>query len=317
MNTLNEQIVKVLKAHGADLVGFGGIERFRDTAAATVFPSAKTVIGAAFRVLRGSHRGIEEGSTYYQYTTTGVETIEETIMPMAMLRACAVLEDAGFEALPQKRNQLVMQSGNDTNPEMNYGEIYRGKTAENQLDFDEAAVLCGLAERGFSGALLTDDFGPFQRFCFILTDAELPETPLVAPHLCDRCGKCAEACPGHAIGRDGSVDRWQCAAYYVGANMTKNPFMPPDAYSGEPDRLAIIAGEAKLSPERAKKIIDETFFYPPVKHAYLTSICGRACDMACYIHLEEKGALKRSFKTPFRKRPEWKLPIIAEQPEEK
>ena len=273
------------------------------------------MFGEEKRVLRGSRRGIEEGSTYYQYTTTGVETIEETVMPMAMLRTCAVLEDAGFEALPQKRNQTVMQSGNDTNPEINYSDIYRGKTAEHQLDFDEAAVLCGLAERGFSGALLTDDFGPFQRFCFILTDAELPETPLVTPHLCDHCGKCAEACPGHAIGGDGSLDRWQCAAYYVGANMTKNPFMPPDAYSNEPDRMAIIAGEAKLSPERARQIIDETFFYPPIKHAYPSSICGRACDMACYIHLEEKGVLKRSFKTPFRKRPEWKLTIQTELPD--
>lgn len=315
MNTLQERITETLKAHGADLVGFGGISRFRDTAAGTVFPGTRTVIGAAFRVLRGSRRGIEEGSTYYQYTTTGVETIEETVMPMAMLRTCAVLEDAGFEALPQKRNQTVMQSGNDTNPEINYSDIYRGKTAEHQLDFDEAAVLCGLAERGFSGALLTDDFGPFQRFCFILTDAELPETPLVTPHLCDHCGKCAEACPGHAISGDGSLDRWQCAAYYVGANMTKNPFMPPDAYSNEPDRMAIIAGEAKLSPERARQIIDETFFYPPIKHAYPSSICGRACDMACYIHLEEKGVLKRSFKTPFRKRPEWKLTIQTKLPD--
>ena len=35
---------------------------------------------------------------------------------------------------------------------------------------------------------------------------------------------------------------------------------------------------------------------------------GRACDTACYIHLEAKNALKRKFASPFRKRPEWKLP---------
>ena len=119
MNTLKERITETLKAHGADLVGFGGIDRFRNSAAETILPGTKTVIGIAFRVLRGSYRGIEEGSTYYQYTTTGVETIEETVMPMAMLRACAVLEDAGFEALPQKRNQTVMQSENGTTPEIN------------------------------------------------------------------------------------------------------------------------------------------------------------------------------------------------------
>ena len=30
-----------------------------------------------------------------------------------------------------------------------------------------------------------------------------------------------------------------------------------------------------------------------------------ACDMNCYVHLEEKGVLTKSFKTPFRKRDEW------------
>ena len=35
-----------------------------------ILPGTKTVIGLAFRVLRGIYRGIEEGSTYYQYTTS-------------------------------------------------------------------------------------------------------------------------------------------------------------------------------------------------------------------------------------------------------
>jgi hypothetical protein len=27
--------------------------------------------------------------------------------------------------------------------------------------------------------------------------------------------------------------------------------------------------------------------------------------MACYVHLEEKGVLTKTFKTPFKKREEW------------
>ena len=53
-------------------------------------------------------------------------------------------------------------------------------------------------------------------------------------------------------------------------------------------------------------------FYPPMKHCYPASICGKACDTACYIHLEEKGVLKRKFRTPFRKREAWKLPLLSE-----
>lgn len=66
---------------------------------------------------------------------------------------------------------------------------------------------------------------------------------------------------------------------------------------------------ADLTPERAREVIDQIHFYPPIKHALAASMCGRACDTACYVHLEEKGVLKRKFKTPFRKRPEWFLSL--------
>ena len=308
---LEEQLIDCLKKESADLVGFAGIGRLSpDDPVLKIFPGAKSIIGVAFRVLRGSHRGIEEGSTYYQYTTTGVETVEETVMPAALLKACGVLETNGFSALPQRRNQLVMQETGSTNPEVDYREIKRGKTAEQQLNFEQLAVACGLGELGLHGTLLTDEFGPLQRYGFILTDATLAETPLYESHLCDRCGKCVDSCPGRAISKNGEIDRWQCAAYYMGANMRKNPYMPPEAFADDPERLAIISGEAKLSPERAKEVIDQLIFYPPVKHGYVGSICGKACDMACYIHLEQRGLLKKPFKTPFRKRAEWSLPLL-------
>ena len=100
--TLKEQIVDLFRRCGADLVRFGNAERCGDPAVKTIFPQTKTVICAAFRQLRGSRRGIEEGSTYYQYTTTAVEVLEENVMPTALLRVCALLEDNGF---------LVRQAG--------------------------------------------------------------------------------------------------------------------------------------------------------------------------------------------------------------
>lgn len=96
---------------------------------------------------------------------------------------------------------------------------------------------------------------------------------------------------------------------YLGANRSKNLFMPPDAYADFSNRKAIMHGEAVLSAEEAQKVLDETFFYPPIKHGYVASICGRACDRACYIHLEQAGKLKNGFTTRFRKRKDWKLSI--------
>ena len=81
---MKNEIIALAKQNGADLVGFAPAERFdSENAIFKIMPETKTVIGLGFRVLRGTFRGIEEGTTYYQYTTMGVENIEETIMPMA------------------------------------------------------------------------------------------------------------------------------------------------------------------------------------------------------------------------------------------
>ena len=303
---MKEKIIELAHKCGADIIGIASANRFPpNDPIFQIMPETKSVIGLAFRVLRGIYRGIEEGSTYYQYSTMAVENMEETIMPMALLRISTMIEEDGYLALPQRRHQQIMAEDNSTNPEVAYDAIFRGRTAEVQLDFTNTAVLCGLGEPGLHGALLTEDFGPMVRYCFILTDAELEETPFTSHHLCDRCGKCVDACPGHAISKDGVVDPWQCAVYYNGANGTKNPFMAPDAFQNLDNRMDIISGDIKVTPESARKILDQIYFYPPAQHAYQCSICGRACDMACYVHLEQKGLLKKSFKSPFRKREEW------------
>ncbi|MBQ7901022.1 MAG: epoxyqueuosine reductase [Clostridia bacterium] len=307
---MKDKIIQLAKANGADIVRFAPAQRFEnDNPIFKIMPETKTVIGFGFRVLRGIYRGIEEGSTYYQYTTMAVENMEETIMPMAQLRVAMLLEEEGYIALPQRRHQQIMAQDDDTNPEVAYDAVYRSKTAENQMDFLDTAVKCGLGERGLHNTLLTDQFGPFVRYCFVLTDAELEADDMIQPHLCDKCGKCVKACPGNAINENGDVDSWQCAVYYNGANGTKNPFMPPDAFANFDNRIEIIAGEAKVTPDTAKKILDNIYFYPPAQHAYQCSICGRACDMACYMHLEEKGVLTKQFRTPFRKREEWRFDI--------
>lgn len=307
---MRERIIQLAKANGVDIVGFAPADRFsKDDPIFKIMPETKTVIGLCFRILRGIYRGIEEGSTYYQYTTMAVENMEETIMPMAQLKIAMMLEENGFLALPQRRHQQIMKEKDSTNPEVAYDAIYRNKGQELQIDFLDAAIKCGLGEKGFHNALLTDDFGPMVRYCFVLTDAVIESTAVIKPHLCDGCGECANVCPGRAIDKDGNVDPWQCAVYYNGANGTKNPFMPPEAFAGFDNRIEIISGEARVTPETAKKILDNIYFYPPAQHAYQCSICGRACDMACYSHLEERGLLNKKFKAPFRKKAPWSFAI--------
>jgi len=305
---VRSRIETCAKRYDADLVGFAPAGRFApDDPIFSVMPQVKTVIGLGFRVLRGIYRGVEEGTTYYQYTTMGVENLEETVMPLALINVSNLIEEAGFVALPQRKSPLILNESGTTNPEVDYTDVYHGVEAEHQIDFLNCAVQCGLGEKSMISSLLNRDYGPFIRYCFILTDAQLEPTALEAPSLCDRCGECVKACPGRAISGDGNLDTWRCAVYYNGANGSKNPFMPPDAYTDFENRLQIIAGEAEIDMEVAKRILDATYFYPPAKHFYRTSICGRACDRACYIHLEEKGVLGKSFRKKFRIGADWKL----------
>ncbi|NLG37315.1 MAG: 4Fe-4S binding protein [Clostridiales bacterium] len=324
MSDFSAIIAERAREFGADIVGFADIGRFSGADPAhdprRIFPQARSVIGLGFRMLRGAMRGIEEGSTYYQYTTMAIESVEEVVIPRTLLRLSGFLEDSGWEAVPQRRHPLIMAETDATNPEQDYRAIVRGVTGEVQMDFRQAAIACGLGEIGLSGSVLTDRFGPLQRFCFILTNAPLTPDPIPEPHLCDGCGECMAACPGGAYSGDTEsvsfagrqypvrrLDTWQCAAYYKGASRGRNPFMPPDAYAGIPGREAILRGEYRLSPEEARRVMDATNFYPPPRHGLVQSICGRACDRACYVHLEGRHALQGRFNALFRQKQEWRL----------
>ncbi len=58
-----------------------------------------------------------------------------------------------------------------------------------------AAAACGLGEMGFHGLLMTPEFGTWQRFCCMMTDAPLLADPMYdGPTLCDDCGACITMC---------------------------------------------------------------------------------------------------------------------------
>jgi len=321
---------------GADIVGIGSIDRFegvpRENDPRYIFPDAKSIIGLGFRVLRGSLRGIEEGTQFYQFSTMGVTHIDEIYAPTVLRRVACFLEDNGYEgtvlrAMADRRS--VSDKG--TNPELvppihkiDFAEpVSDDKPAPDvNPDFQLAAYVCGLGEIGLGGFFLTPEFGPLQRFAFILTDAELEPDEICTPYLCDKCGECINACPGNAILKDkivekeingevikyAELDEWQCTAHYMGINPSINPFMSPETAESIPDMEKIISGEKRLTENEVCLLKDKLInTYYDVGFGYNASICGKACWRSCLAHLEIKGVLSRKFKENFRKKPVWKL----------
>lgn len=165
-----------------------------------------------------------------------------------------------------------------------------GKPAPDVIiDYNKAAVVCGLGSVGMHGKVISPKYGTFMRWVFIITDMPLECDEPFGDELCDKCGKCLTACPGKAIDEKG-VDTWQCSVYYRGAHKS-NPFMTDETLKNHPERESILNGEKRFDAEEAQKIYPELNFLPKTHFGYVACLCGKSCETVCYKHLKEQGKI--------------------------
>ena len=307
----SKEIKKFALSAGADIVGIGSMESFEGTVPEKdpryIAPKAKSIIGLGFRVLRGSLRGIEEGTHFYQFPEIGIVHIDEVHAPEVLRKIACFLEDRGFEGVIQ-RTVPDRKRGNDpgNNPEhlpvfkiAHTEPVMPGKPAPDiYMDFNQAAEICGMGEIGKGGFFLTPHFGPLQRFAFVMTDAEIEQDESFAGAICDKCGKCIKACPLNAISTRG-LDEWQCTAGRMGADIKTNPFLHAEEVMDMPERFD------EKSVNKFMPVWDEA--YPKVRFNYNPSLCGIACQRACLAHLEGKDILEAKFVNKFRIKATWSI----------
>ena len=286
---------------GADLVGIGDISLFEGTDPQRdprmILPKAKCVIGCAFRVPRGLYELMDRKAQYYNYLALGVKYPDEEIAEIFLLKLATLIENEGYDACVQRNISNLKIKGDKTqNPELldtyelQFAEaVEAGKPVPDVImDFGQAAEVCGIGHRAMNGHTIAPKFGPFVRYVFVVTDAPLECDAPMTQSFCDKCGKCAAVCPGHAIDENGT-DTWQCSVYYRGAHKS-NPFQTEETLADEPDREAILNGEKRFDAESARAIYPKLNFLPAC-HGYAPCLCGKACDLACYRHLKEVGVL--------------------------
>ena len=314
-NGLTADIVKKMaRDFGADTVAIGSIDRWEGAPIQQdprqIMPECKSVIAMAFRVMRGSMRGIEEGTFFSNYSAMGYGGITYLYMPMTVINLAKAIEDHGWEAIPYGHQSDWRSIDNTGNLKSNFScPVAPGRAAPDvMVNLRIASYLAGLGEIGFSKMFLTPEFGPRQRVGLVLTELELEPDPVMKPGtLCNRCMACVKACPGQAMPADKTVkvklggydvewtdiDCRKCDIAFRGAEETEEEQEDPYMDWGK-----------NMSPGSWSP------FYHKPRNLYNSgqAVCGaRGCTRACMISMEGRGAVKNKFHQKFRRRPQWSV----------
>ena len=337
MDELTAKMVKKeAKRMGADLCGIASLDRFDGAPMQQdpryIFPAAKSLIVLAFRLPRGYLRGIEEGTYFAAYSSMGYGGTNQVYAPVVLRDLCCYIEDYGWEASPFPNIYLGANIVfHEQKPGAGSIAVREGiPNPDVLIDLRIAAFAAGLGEIGYSKVFLTPEFGPFQRFVALLTDAPLEPDPIFKGGICDKCKRCAKACSGNAISTTettsvtvaghkcewGKLDWKACSQAYMGGTYEYNPFLRPgtdltrdmpDTYSG----IQLEKLEGSTSPygqlEPGTGVLANLSAYGGHLGHNQALEGARGCMRECYVHLEERGVLKKKFHNKFRSAAPWKI----------
>lgn len=325
-------VKEAARAARADLVGIGSMDRFEgappDHDPRFIFPEAKSIIGLGFRIHRGAYRGTEEGVSFGTYGSEGYANINNVHIPVTLRELASYIEDHGYEAVPygQGHRHTWGPTGQPVRPGYPKPDVL--------LHLRIAGVICGLGEIGWSKIFLTPQFGPRQRLAYIFTDAELEPDPIFAGGLCDKCMRCVNECPAHAIPRDlndreevtiagkqiswGRLKETRCMIGFQAASPAKNPFLGAEMDEQNPETRRLIEeamsrGDSPEDDEFRRSVVwhIEQHFRPSSAGNYLyhytAAVCGAHCMRTCMCHLEEQDKLENKFLHKFRTRKPWTM----------
>jgi len=187
---LTQEIKMIALSEGACIFGVAPVKRFQDAPSGhktrEILPKAKNVVVTGLKLLDGIVETIPSRPYALQYTLLNNE------LNRIALKISRHLEAHGYRSVPIPASGMVP-----------------GKLA-GEASHRHAAVMAGLGELGVSNLLITPKFGSRVRLVSVITEAPLKPSPLSRSRVCNRCYKCVEACPAHALTTEGILNKKKC-----------------------------------------------------------------------------------------------------------
>ncbi len=196
---MKNELKQLLLKDGVDLVGIASVDRFAKALPGCkptdLMPRARAVISLAIRVPRGA---VESANPRL---TTNAWNMANAELNRVAFRATRFLEDRGYRTI------II--------PPFIPVEMQEKHGLAGELSLKHAAAAAGIGVMGFSGLLLTPQFGPRQRLGAVVTDAPLEADPLLEVDFCSSCKKhCVSACPVKALKGEQELDKLRCMDQY-------------------------------------------------------------------------------------------------------
>jgi len=200
MNQLENQIKNIARESGANLVGIACKERLYDAPPSGnpdyLLPSTQSIISFAVTLNKKTTRDFMSKKDWLSHceerkqVARSVYSINDRLVEF--------LKSNGFEAI-----------GVDVNN--NYRSEQGAKDVTEMTEFIPefshryGAVAAGIGRLGWSGNLLTAEYGALIELGTVLTSAKLESDPMLENNPCDRCKLCAMVCPVEMISNKKSM----------------------------------------------------------------------------------------------------------------
>jgi len=194
MAGLKEEIVSIVREVGIDKVGFTSKKRLEDTPPSGdlvyILPSARSAISLAVALDKAAIRA-------YLSKEDQMAHVNDHRLSYIKLKEAAkgiqgLLRNEGYEA-------------SCPYPNFEYRKGLPFMTMAPPLSHRYVAVASGVGWLGWSGNVITPEYGATVSLSSVVTSAELEPDPLVEEDSCQDCHLCAVLCPTHFISMKGET----------------------------------------------------------------------------------------------------------------